>query len=187
MSPLSTLQEGRENDTSRESNISARSHLSQRGHLPLPHGALEPFYVDNELKVLEASYNDLESALQAVKKVISRDDPAYQSLLTNDDHYGTVFDKIQTLVKDRIVYICQLKQIPFPGSPSRWTSYSPAGFEPSSDSQTSVPPSDQQTLNKSAQLPSFDNLLDLEELVPRASSTPREDLSQSDEQTVDSL
>ena len=176
MSPLSTLQEGHENNTSRESNISARSHLLLHGRLPLPRGALEPFYVDNELTELETSFNDFASALQAVIRVTSRNDPAYQRLLANEDHYGTVFAQIRTAIKDRIVYLCQLKQLPFPGSPSRWTSYSAASFEPSPDSHSSVPPSDQQTLKRSAQLPSTENLIDLEESTPRAASTPREDL-----------
>ena len=122
VSPLSTLAEGDEANMSRESIISASSHLSQRCSQPLPRGALEPFYVDNELKVLEASYADFESALQAVANVIAPDDSAYGHLLVKDDHYGTVFDQLQTAVKDRIVYLCQMKQLPFPGSPSRWSS-----------------------------------------------------------------
>ena len=78
-------------NTSVEGAAALAFHLSQRGPQRLPRGVSEPFYIDNELKVLEASFADFALAFQAVANITSTYDPAYQHLLVKVDHYYTVF------------------------------------------------------------------------------------------------
>ena len=133
-SPLSVVTERQELDLS-QSTVGSVSSYNSKNDEQLDRWAVEPFYIYGELKTLETHYDAFAGYMQQLLKILPKTDPSYPTLSEEDEHYGDVFDKVKAATEARLVYLCQMNVLPFPGTPDRWKNFQAAGADSVVDQQ----------------------------------------------------